>query len=61
MTNQDKIKNMSVEEMAKMLHGICPYNLDGFSENKEKARQQCLSHNNCDKCRKHWLESEMEE
>lgn len=49
MTNYEKIKQMSVEEMAFML--MCPYDADPDKCNKI----------NCIKCTKQWLESEVEE
>ena len=62
MTNYERIKAMSVEEMAKLLGGICPYTLDTISE-KQRAigRQKCLSGISCNNCRSDWLNSEVEE
>ena len=61
-TNFDKIKAMSVEEMTKMLAGICPYTLAATSE-KQRAigRQKCFSGIGCNNCRLDWLNSEVEE
>lgn len=50
MTNYEKIKQMSVEEMAEKLP--CPYNEYYLDCNKD-----C----DCKKCCKEWLESEVEE
>lgn len=51
MTNYEKIKQMSVKEMAFML--MCPYNTDP---------DICICNEiNCIKCTKEWLESEAEE
>lgn len=62
MTNCERIKTMSVEEMAELLGGICPYTLDTISE-KQRAigRQKCLSGISCNNCRLDWLNSEVEE
>lgn len=62
MTNYERIKAMSVEEMAKLLGGICPYALDPISEKQRViGRQKCLSAPSCDACRLNWLNSEVEE
>lgn len=64
MTNFEKIKQMSIDEMARS--GIdffsCPYNIPGdppYSycdcEIGEKFNHNCIN------CTKHWLESEAEE
>lgn len=55
MTNFDRIKAMSVEEMSDAL--MCPAEFDNrFNKDKE-----CLPHIPCNKCVKEWLESEVEE
>lgn len=62
MTNYERIKGMSVEEMAELLRGICPYTLHPRSESqKAVGRQKCLSATSCDDCRLDWLNSEVEE
>lgn len=61
-TNFDKLKAMSVEEMADLLRGICPYTLRFISESqKAVGRQKCLSSTSCDDCRLNWLNLEVEE
>lgn len=37
MTNYERIKGMSVEEMAKLLGGICPYALDPINEKRKSC------------------------
>lgn len=61
MTNYERIKAMSVEEMKRLLGGICPYTLDPISE-KQRAigRKKCLSGISCNNCRLDWLNSEVE-
>lgn len=58
MTNFEKIKQMSIDEMARsrMFFFDCPYGTPcvGCSKGKE-------FNNNCTDCTKHWLESEVEE
>lgn len=58
MTNFEKIKQMSIDEMARsrMFFFDCPYATPcvGCSKGKE-------FNNNCTDCTKHWLESEVEE
>lgn len=58
MTNYEKIKQMSIDEMARsrMFFFDCPYGTPcvGCSKGKE-------FNNNCTDCTKHWLESEVEE
>lgn len=62
MTNYEHIKAMSVEEMAELLRGICPYALCFISERqKAVGRQKCLRATSCDDCRSDWLNSEVEE
>ena len=62
MTNYERIKAMSAEEIAKLLRGICPYTLCFISERqKAVGRQKCLRATNCDDCRLDWLNSEVEE
>ena len=62
MTNYERIKAMSVEEMVELLGGICPYALDPMSE-KQRAIgvHKCLSGISCDNCHLDWLNSEVEE
>lgn len=62
MTNYERIKAMSVEKMAELLGGICPYALYPISE-KQRAigRKKCLSEISCNDCRLNWLNSEAEE
>lgn len=57
MTNFEKIKQMSIDEMALTL--MCPAEYD-FSFNK-LSKCNGESDKNCLKCTKHWLESEAEE
>lgn len=56
MTNFEKIKQMSIDEMARsrMFFFDCPYGTPcvGCSKGKE-------FNNNCADCTKHWLESEV--
>lgn len=58
MTNFEKIKQMSIDEMARsrMFFFDCPYGTPyvGCSKGKE-------FNNSCTDCTKHWLESEVEE
>lgn len=51
MTNYEKIKNMTVDEMARsdMTCFCCPYRCD---------IREC--NDNCIECTRHWLESEAE-
>lgn len=62
MTNYEHIKGMSVEELAELLGGICPYTLDPISE-KQRAIgwQKCSSGISCNNCRLDWLNSEVKE
>lgn len=58
MTNFEKIKSMSIDEMARSCS--CPYNISGDPpyincEIGEKFKYNCID------CTKHWLESEAEE
>lgn len=54
MTNFDRIKAMSVEEMAVAL--MCPAEFDKtFNKYKECIPKRC-----CNKCVKEWLESEVD-
>lgn len=64
MTNFEKIKSMSIDEMARSSIDFfsCPYNIPGdppYSycdcEIGEKFNHNCIN------CTKHWLESEVEE
>lgn len=64
MTNFEKIKQMSIDEMARSSIDFfsCPYNIPGdppYSycdcEIGEKFNHNCIN------CTKHWLESEVEE
>lgn len=58
MTNFEKIKQMSIDEMARsrMFFFDCPYGTPcvGCSKGKE-------FNNNCTDCTKHWLESEVKD
>lgn len=56
MTNFEKIKQMSVEDMALML--MCPAEYDTDFNKKSKCKG---SFSNCYNCTLHWLESEAEE
>lgn len=49
MTNYERIKNMSVEEMAYTI--MCPYDTE----------PDMCNHDDCIKCTKQWLEQEVEE
>lgn len=62
MTNYEKIKQMSIDEMARSCMDFfsCPYNIPGdppYSycdcEIGEKFNHNCIN------CTKHWLESEV--
>lgn len=60
MTNFEKIKQMSIDEMARSCS--CPYNISGDPpyincncKIGEKFKYNCID------CTKHWLESEVEE
>lgn len=59
MTNYEKIKSMSIEEMAQTDMGgylACPYDTPyNGCEMGKKFDDDCI------KCTKHWLESEVEE
>lgn len=62
MTNYERIKNMSVEEMAEIL--MCPVEMD----NNFKPPTNCGKYSNaietdcdCYKCCEQWLESEVDE
>lgn len=56
ITNFEKIKQMSVEDMALML--MCPAEYDTDFNKKSKCKG---SFSNCYNCTLHWLESEVEE
>lgn len=58
MTNFEKIKKMSVDEMAQsdINFFACPYGTDyGGCEQGKKFNDDCIA------CTKHWLEQEAEE
>ena len=64
MTNFEKIKQMSIDEMARSSIDFfsCPYNIPGDPQYSycdckigEKFNHNCIN------CTKHWLESEVEE
>ena len=55
MTNFEKIKQMSVEDMALML--MCPAEYDTDFNKQSKCNG---SFSNCYNCTLHWLESEAE-
>lgn len=57
MTNFEKIKNMSVEEMAMAL--ACPAEYDVEFNRNQKCNGEM--NRNCFKCALEWLESEVEE
>lgn len=60
MTNYERIKGMSVEEMAVLLYGVCPYALEKLPEEKRAlARKMCRFGIGCDECRIEWLNSEV--
>lgn len=55
MTNYERIKDMSVEEMAKHFVHIC-----GEAKKTQPEKLMCLDrYKNCYKCLKHYLESEV--
>lgn len=59
MTNYEKIKEMSVDEMAKYLTNI----IDGYTEpcdicGIEEPAKRCKPENRCEDCVQKWLESE---
>lgn len=56
MTNYERIKNMSVEEMAVAIP--CPLDIDGFFTRPEKC--MCGEEYDCVECTKIWLNSEVE-
>lgn len=56
MTNYERIKNMSVEEMAKELSNICKK-----AKTTQKGRQYLCINSECKRCIKQWLETEVEE
>lgn len=51
MTNYEKIKNMSIEEMANIK--VCPY-----TKPKCKKMYKCLTNATCKDCRLNWLRKE---
>ena len=53
-TNFDRIKAMSVEEMAKIIQ--CPE-----GRNSDQGKRNCLHDISCYQCKKQWLESEVSE
>ena len=59
MTNFEKIKSMSVDEMADspMTIFACPY---GSGHTEKQFSDSCFD-DDCTACIKHWLESEVEE
>ncbi len=62
MTNYEHIKNMSVDEIAELFKGICPYALDPIrAKQRQKGRLKCLSGIGCNECRKDWLNSEVDD
>ena len=52
MTNYEKIKNMTVEQMADALKRLCPH---------DYGMKKCAEQSSCALCRKNWLESEAKE
>ena len=57
MTNYEKIKNMSVEEMALMLMAVYTHKLNIID--KDKLCIIC-DKQDCDECVQQWLESKVE-
>lgn len=53
-TNYDRIRNMSIEEMAVLL--MCPAEIDCTFEKPDNCKEK-----NCCKCTLEWLESEVKE
>lgn len=61
MTNYEKIKQMTVDEMADsdMAFFACPYGPPlAYSESDDMCKK---FNDNCTDCTKHWLEREVEE
>lgn len=61
-TNYDRIRNMSVEEMAEVIYKQC----DSICDNVCKAKGGCpygdnIEPNNCKDCIKDWLNSEVQD
>ena len=62
MNNYKRIKNMSIEEMAKFLRTIrlsCEYGCDAQDAWVKKHWEPCYEH--CEQTIAEWLESEIEE
>lgn len=57
MTNFEKIKSMTIEEIAHML--MCPAEYDLVFNKTIRCHGEF--NRDCDTCTKHWLESEAEE
>lgn len=56
-TNYDRIRNMSVEELAQFMND-CGHDFPPYCDYKDATRGICDQ--NCLKCAKEWLESEVE-
>lgn len=56
-TNYDLIRNMSVEELAQFMND-CGHDFPPYCDYKDATRGICDQ--NCLKCAKEWLESEVE-
>lgn len=54
ITNYDRIRNMSIEEMVVSL--MCPADIDCKFEKPDDCKEE-----NCCKCTLEWLESEVKE
>lgn len=62
MTNFERIKNMTVDELAILLRSTCPYALEPITDEKRATgRKKCLSNMSCNECRTEWLNSEVGE
>ena len=55
MTNYERIKDMSVEEMAEEMSSICKR-----AKRTQKDRQHLCIYSECKRCIKQYLESEVE-
>lgn len=58
ITNYDRIKNMSVDELAQFMND-CGHDFPPYCDYKDATRGLCDQ--NCLKCAKEWLESEVTE
>ena len=57
-TNYDRIRNMSVEEMAEFMNK-CGWDFPPYCDHKKAENSDCDQ--NCLKCAKEWLEAEVTE